>query len=425
MPWLRLGDTSANHPIVLAVLAHGDVDDRLLNEVFGFAMRCSTQSAAHKTDYIVTFGTAVAMAGTSRAQALIDVALFAGYFAEARDAEGRRAFRITEDPEFIHMRLKDEIEWERARRTDVKDHDLIVPVRLRDGDTCRYCAVVVNWSDRKSARGGTYDHLTPGQRARTSDDLVVACLGCNAALGDLPRSEHEARLLPPHPEPYFHAKTIEWLKGLDYVRIHELTVPTRPGVTVKPGQYVPGREPDRRPGQADAMVPESAGPQGRTSSVPSADPAPVAAGGPQGPEGTDVRHDPAADGTPTPPPGQVEDRGDMSTISPPPGEELTDPAPTTGGPKGLSYSTAGGEEEDDQGRIDSVPTRYRTDPADRQCEGSGYAGSGRDGPGWVGTGGDEVGKVRDVAGLGLDGRALSPGLDLGSPSGRRRKRRRR
>lgn len=422
MPWLRLGDTSANHPIALAVLAHDDVDDRLLNELFGFAMRCATQAAAHKTDYIVTMGTAVAMAGTSRAKELLDVALFAGYFTETTDEGGRRAFRITEDPEFIHMRLKEEIEWERGRRADVKDHDLVVPVRLRDGDTCRYCDVVVNWADKKSRRGATYDHLTPGTRARTSDDLVVACLACNASLGDQPRSEHEARLLPAPVTPYFHAKTIEWLKGLDYVRIHNLAVPARPGVTVKPGEYVPGRDPKRRHGHDSAEVPESAGPKGRTSSVSEVDPAPVAAGGPLGPDDTDARHDPAADGSRMPPPDVVADTGDMPSVAPPPMGEPIDPAPGPGGPQGLGEPSGGGTTEDR--RIDSVSTRYQRDPADRQCEGSGYAGTGRDGTGWalVGSGPGLVVPVRERDGLGLDGRANAPGLVPGSSSRRRRRR---
>ena len=40
---------------------------------------------------------------------------------------------------------------------------IIVPVRWRDGDACRYCGKVVNWADRKGGKGGTYDHRMPGQ----------------------------------------------------------------------------------------------------------------------------------------------------------------------------------------------------------------------------------------------------------------------
>ncbi|MFP3472379.1 hypothetical protein R0J90_20200, partial [Micrococcus sp. SIMBA_144] len=81
------------------------------------------------------------------------------------------------------------------------------------------------------------------------------------------------------------------------------------------------------------------------------------------------------------------------------------PAPGPGGPLGLGKPSGGGTTEDR--RIDSVSTRYQRDPADRQCEGSGYAGTGRDGTGWalVGPGPGLVVPVRERDGLGLDGRA--------------------
>ena len=35
MPWLKMSDTAAMHPIVLAVAEHPDADERSVDEVFG------------------------------------------------------------------------------------------------------------------------------------------------------------------------------------------------------------------------------------------------------------------------------------------------------------------------------------------------------------------------------------------------------
>ena len=55
-------------------------------------------------------------------------------------------------------------------------------VRNRDGDRCRYCSREVDWADRKTPRGGTYDHVIPGGPT-IPENLVVACRGCNSRKG--------------------------------------------------------------------------------------------------------------------------------------------------------------------------------------------------------------------------------------------------
>jgi hypothetical protein len=59
-------------------------------------------------------------------------------------------------------------------------------VRQRDGDVCCYCDTSVNFSDRVSDTGGTYDHLVPNLldgpnfvRGNGMENLVVACQKCN------------------------------------------------------------------------------------------------------------------------------------------------------------------------------------------------------------------------------------------------------
>ena len=65
------------------------------------------------------------------------------------------------------------------------DPKLAKLLRERDGDNCRYCGKIVNWSDRKGPNGGTYDHITPiasGGKDRM-ENLVVCCRSCNSRKG--------------------------------------------------------------------------------------------------------------------------------------------------------------------------------------------------------------------------------------------------
>ena len=240
MPWLRTGDTAANHPIALAVLEDPAADDRLLNEVFGFVSRCALQSTAHLTDYLVSRGTAIAMAGMSRVNVLVDVAIDAGYFSPAEmivDGIPRPAYKLIDDPDFIHMRTREEIEWERQRQSDNSNPALVIPVRLRDGDACRYCGLVVDFRHRRGRIAGTYDHREPGREA-TIETYVVACKGCNSKRGNNPRADVETPLLPEPLKPYYSPSTIEWLKANDWAKRNGIK-PPRKGKTIEPGKPAP------------------------------------------------------------------------------------------------------------------------------------------------------------------------------------------
>lgn len=213
MPWLRSGDNAATYPSLLQVAARDDSDDRLVNEVAGFLWRCAMQSAGHMTDYEIDMGTAMLM-GQSRTVALLEVAHWAGLMAPVPESTPER-WCIVDDPEFIGIRLKEAVQWERQRDRDRKNPDLTLPVRARDGDSCRYCGTVVNFKAKSGKRSGTYEHLDPGQPADV-DTYVVACRGCNSARKDgdpLP-------LLPVPSNPYYHPETIGMLTkhGLDPAR---------------------------------------------------------------------------------------------------------------------------------------------------------------------------------------------------------------
>jgi hypothetical protein len=175
-------------------------DDRTVNEVFGWLMRCAFQSAAHLTDYVIDAGTAY-MLGGARTDELVRLCVAAGLLTETTTGTGIRAWSLIQDPEFIHIRLRQEIEWERQQRNDTRDPALTVPVRRRDGDNCRWCGVLVQWRGKRTNRSGTLDHLRPGE-AGTIDTLVVACLGCNSARknnAELWDDNHTVRPVPAAP----------------------------------------------------------------------------------------------------------------------------------------------------------------------------------------------------------------------------------
>ncbi|MCS4593575.1 hypothetical protein KTJ89_11340 [Brevibacterium sediminis] len=392
MPWLRGGDTAANHPVVLAVLEDERCDDRLLNEAFGFVWRCALQSTAHLTDYIISHGTAVQMAGQARAQELIDVALAAGYFTEVVYEDGRRkGYKLINDDTFIHMRTREEIEWERQRKLDNSNPALTIPVRLRDGDACRYCGLVVNFQgDRRGQKAGTYDHLD--RQVQSPKDMVVACGRCNAALLDAPRAHREKQMMPPPKKPYFKPKTLEWLRTHEYVITHNIVLPDTAEADVRAGRVPPGRD----AGTAAQKTPEN--PASRSEGQPATQAERDPAGDvhrPEGPHGNPSCDDPAVD--------TVWSEGLSAT------QAESDPAGTGSGPKGPP--------DTHQSECDPAepPSRFQQVPAGRVHPGSGYAGSGRDGKG----------SVRDGTGRAGPGRSAPPVALVNSPAQKKRKRRKR
>lgn len=74
---------------------------------------------------------------------------------------------------------------DRFRKELTRDQALIAAIRSRDGNNCRYCNVVVDWKDRRSKVGGTYDHVIPISQGgeNTYENVVVACRGCNGKKG--------------------------------------------------------------------------------------------------------------------------------------------------------------------------------------------------------------------------------------------------
>ncbi|WNO47917.1 HNH-endonuclease [Brevibacterium phage 3C] len=299
MAWLRTGDNVANHPIVLAVLEHPQANDNSVNETFGFIMRCALQSAAHFTDYVISYGTALALAGSkSQADRLLELATSAGYITPAETLDGKPVFKLIEDSDFIHIRSKEEIDFERQRDRDRKDQGLTVPVWIRDGDSCRYCRRIVQWNDKKSQRSGTFDHLSPGSAA-THDTYVVACRGCNSALSDLTFEERSQYLLLTPTQPHYSREGVQYWKDTKWFKDNNVVVPKPTTASkLKPGDFIPGatkisafiqdvQKRNRTQADDDTQSPTapvlSSGPMGSTDDTQSpVDPAEPSSRGPKG-----------------------------------------------------------------------------------------------------------------------------------------------
>ena len=211
MPWLKVSDTAAQHRIVWRALEIPGASMQSMWSLFGQVLALAVEAAAFKTDYIIERGSILKFTGTPEAaEKFIADAVFCGYLTgEVPLDDGRIAYRLIEDEDLFHMRLREEIDWENRRRNDTRKTSLIVPIRARDGDACRWCGHVVWWGDRKGGRGATYDHLNPGVPAETPDDMVVACRSCNSSRKD--NAGWAVDLLPAPVKPYFSAKSAAWL----------------------------------------------------------------------------------------------------------------------------------------------------------------------------------------------------------------------
>ena len=222
MAWSRGGDTAATYPPLLSVMDDPAADERLLNEVAGFIWRLSTLSAAHLTDYIVNRGTVLTI-GTARAAELTRIALAAGLLTEVT-VDGRAAYKIIDDPEFIHLRLRDEVQWERQQRNDTRLVELKGAIMLRDGDCCRRCTRPVVWGgSTKNSRHGTVGHLVP-REAATVDTAVVECMACNSSRRDDPAWDETHPLLPAPVEPFYGRGSQRYLREAGYMHPDSLTL---------------------------------------------------------------------------------------------------------------------------------------------------------------------------------------------------------
>ena len=392
MPWMKVGDESDTFPLLMDLAAFEGFDHRTMNEVQGFVFRCAAYSAKHLTDSIVDLGV-IAMYAGSESERLIRLCTEVGLMSWV-EVDGRRKLKLVENPDYINIRTKEEIEHERQQNRDNRDPAIKGPVLLRDGDTCRWCETPVYWTGKPSARKGTLDHLKPGQAA-TVDTMVVACWRCNSARkqdeSDTWAKEHP--LVPAPARPRYGKATTKYLEGL--------------GLLIPPVSTSDA--------SADAA-------SASTSDTPSAGVLPGLDGAGDSVEGS-------ADS------GRSPADVDLRTAD----HRSFDEPSADDDPGAASGERAGGVSESESG-LNSDSIRIDSDmstPANSESPGrvgtglvdSGQAGPGLEWPGQPGTGSGGAGRGRDSPGSGRarEGAGLAGGAPCGggSVSGRKRRRKRR
>lgn len=110
-------------------------------------------------------------------------------------------------------------EWDRRRKQLYSMPGLVESIRNRDGNCCRYCGRSVNWRDRRSSDGGTYDHVTP-RGDNSFENVVVCCLRCSNAKGGRTLTEAGMSLLDAPDKNQF---------GTSYGLVPPIAIPARPG----------------------------------------------------------------------------------------------------------------------------------------------------------------------------------------------------
>ena len=161
MPWVRGGDTAHSHRKLLRAQERDAVRGLA---VFGFVHACASWSSQELLDGFISESACRRIGGEDTYLQLVKDAQAAGMMqrGRARGPAGERGWAVAnDDPDFLHIRLKEEVERDRDKSRATRQIGPQRDVRLRDGDQCRYCGKTVNWNDRRSARGGTYDHPDP------------------------------------------------------------------------------------------------------------------------------------------------------------------------------------------------------------------------------------------------------------------------
>lgn len=221
MPWSKWSDTASDHPSFARLYNLPYWEPSLRRELTGFIFHCATHSAQYFTDYYIEEGIVKREGGLEPDSAgifqqnwerMADAALKVGFFTGLyKNKEGITAYKLIDDPEnFVHLIRRDEAEWNKGRDRDLNDTVLKGKVRVRDGDQCRWCRLVVSFDTRNTGRAGTYDHVTSMVVADGDPSkMVVSCRACNLAKGN--GKSWDKKLLPAPVNPYYSESTVKQL----------------------------------------------------------------------------------------------------------------------------------------------------------------------------------------------------------------------
>lgn len=188
MTWFKIDDGWARHPKV----RRAGKDGRALWIVSG------VESAKNRTDgridplMLSDAGHLCDVTGnklTRSAATLVEVDLW-----HISGHRCPRCPRLTDDEFYFHdwtdwqpnkAELENPVAKSRLarKRALYRDRELLGLIHERDGSHCRYCAVRVNFGDRRTGQGGTYDHVDPDGE-NSLENVVVACRTCNGRKRD-------------------------------------------------------------------------------------------------------------------------------------------------------------------------------------------------------------------------------------------------
>jgi hypothetical protein len=118
---------------------------------------------------------------------------------ENTDHDGERGWRFHDWSDWQptkdeYSEPSDKIKWRRKKQLE-RNGFLREQIHERDRGLCRYCGVRVNWSDKRGATGGTYDHVDPAG-GNELENVVTACRRCNGRKRDRTPVEAGMVLLP-------------------------------------------------------------------------------------------------------------------------------------------------------------------------------------------------------------------------------------
>lgn len=188
--WAKLDDSLYDHPKLFMAAGALNVPKNRVALVFGTYAYGLIYSAKHLTNGFLpkNFNR-----GFSDKPELVARALVAGgLWKEVKDG-----YQIHDWDQWNPNaeRVKAKKDWDRRRQQLYRDEELIRAIRARDKDRCRYCGITVNWTDRRSRAGATYDHVEP-RGPNTLGNIVVACRECNSSKCDRSLAECGLKLLP-------------------------------------------------------------------------------------------------------------------------------------------------------------------------------------------------------------------------------------
>lgn len=166
-------------------------------------LHAGSWSAGHRTDGFIPASLIRRWRGCTKRSAAELVAR--GLWEEATGSDGKPGWRFHQWGQWQPLKAEyetptDQLRWKR-RKALQRNRLLCEEIVTRDRNRCRYCSVRVDFSNKRGATGGTYDHVDPDGE-NSLENVVVACRRCNGRKKDRTPEEAGMPLLAvPDPRP--------------------------------------------------------------------------------------------------------------------------------------------------------------------------------------------------------------------------------